>query len=753
MLGPDKRQRWQTLNVSRRDFLRGASATGAGLVIGIYGCSDDDAEDDSSSDGGIGNDGGLPPLVETVGYDELDAWVAVGDDGSIRITVHRSEMGQGVRTSMAMLVAEELCADWNDVVVQQATGDSRYGDQNTDASASVRMFYEPLRQAGAQAREMLIAAAADELGVDAAELVADDSEVKHEGSGESRTYAQLAKAAAEQDAPSGPPLKSEGDFRLIGKATKGIDACDITMGKAIYGIDAEVEGMLHASIERSPTVGGSAMSYDEEAAMAVAGVRQVIKLEPGTQGPILQEGVAVLADNTWAAMQGRRALEVQWTPASFSETTADFRVQLADAVKEAVDVQREQGDVDAALASAARTYEAEYQGPYLSHAPMEPPVALADVSNGKAEIWAPTQDPQRAAAQVALAIGLDSSDVTVHVTLLGGGFGRKSQPDFVIEAAKLSQEAGAPVKVTWTREDDTRHGFYRAESRQLLRAGLDDAGEVTALLGRSVFPSIFKIFVPAVVDPQGFELGQGWNNWPFDIANMRAESGGNRSSLRIGWWRSVCNTFHAFSVGSFIDELASETGQDTVELFKKLVGEPRMVEEGDYDLDAGRLLGVVDRVASMGLWGTDVPEGEGIGFAAHSSFQSYVACVMHVAVDSEKKLTIKAVDYAVDCGRPVNPDGIEAQVEGGLVYGLTAALYSEITVTDGVVDQGNFADYPMMRIDEMPEVNVAIIDSEVAPTGVGEPPLPPVAPALTNAIFAATGERVRQLPIRLAGFT
>jgi isoquinoline 1-oxidoreductase beta subunit len=354
-------------------------------------------------------------------------------------------------------------------------------------------------------------------------------------------------------------------------------------------------------------------------------------------------------------------------------------------------------------------------------------------------------------------LGIPETDVTVNVTLLGGGFGRKSQPDFVLEAVALAKEVGAPVKVTWTREDEIRHGFYRPENAQFLRAALDADGKVTALLGRSAFSTLLKAIVgPTASTFLPGELDQGWTNLPFAIPNVRMEAGHVTSAVRIGWLRAVCNTFHAFAVGSFVDELAQATGTDSVSMFKQLLGSDRVLSftglAGDYTLDTGRLSAVVDRVAGMGLWGKKVPPGEGIGFAAHVSFRSYVAVVIHVAVGDDKVVHVKEVDYAVDVGTVINPDGVEAQVEGGLVFGLSAALFGEITVEEGAVVQGNFDTYPMLRIDRMPNVNVAIIASDEPPTGIGEPPTPVVAPALTNAIFAATGVRLRDLPTSAQGY-
>lgn len=756
--------------VDRRTFLKATGMTGAGFTLGIFrsiggigsiagsvsgtaGCGHS-APATSPTSTSTASAGGEATATEPVAeYTELGTFVSVGDDGTALITVHRSEMGQGVRTSLAMLVAEELGVRFQDVRVVQADGDPKYGDQNTDGSSSVFLFFEPLRVAGAKAREMLIAAAAAQLQVDAAELSAADSEVVHESSGRRLAYAALVADAAKLPAPDNPSLRSSAEFRIVGKPQLGVDNRDIVMGKARYGIDATVPGMLHASIERCPSVGGTVERYNEQAALAIPGVRKVVAIDAGESALLVQNGVAVVADNTWAAIQGRAALQVSWKPGDTAETTEAYRARLSDAIRnDDIPVTREVGDVAAAEKAAKATHEAEYRGPHLAHASMEPPVALADVRDASAEIWGPIQDPKRAAESVAAALGIDAKAVKVHVTLLGGAFGRKSQPDFVVEAAKVSRAVGAPVKLTWTREDDIRHGFYRPENRQLLRASFDGSGKLTALRGRSLFPSLMKVFSGSSQKPIDIELAMGWSNWPFDLPNMRAEATGFDTSLRVGWWRSVCHTFHAFAMCSFIDELAAKAGADPIAYYKQLLGPPRKVNAGRDPIDTARLARVIDKVAQMGLWGKPLPKGEGLGFAAHWSFRSYVACVMHVAVDDNHKVSVRSVDYAVDCGRPVNPDGIEAQVEGGLAYGLTAALFSEINVKDGVVQEGNFDRYKMLRINRMPKVRVAIIESDEPPTGIGEPPLPPVAPALTNALFAATGVRVRELPIQRAGF-
>lgn len=763
--------------VSRRAFLMQTGVAGGCLVLGVA-CGDDDDVPEavgSGPDGGMeggpdggmeggpdsgpGDDPGSPGPASQATYTSIDMWVSVGDDGSVQLVVPRSEMGQGARTSCAMLLAEELGCDWEDVRVMQADADEKYGDQNTDSSSTVRVFWEPLRVAGASAREMLIAAAAAQLSVDASELKAEHSSVVHAASGDALSFAELAEAAAEQAVPSAPPLKDASDYAIIGKARhQGVDNCDIAMGKAIYGADMVLDGMLYASIDRSPTVKGSVVTYDGEAARAVTGVTDVVEIEADAMFRLYNNGIAVVAENTWAALQGRRALSAQWDPGPDMEQTAEHRETLRQTVDSEGTVSLSAGDFDAALAAADRVFEAHYESPYVVHAPMEPLVAVADVRDGGAEIWAPTQDPQRLRADAAMQLGIEPTDVRVHVTLLGGGFGRKAQPDFALEAVAISKQVGAPVKLQWTREDEVRHGFYRPENCQRLRATFDASNAITGLGGHTAFSSLVKVFAPAGTMPLALELDQGWSNLPFRFDNLKLEHTGVSSGLRIGWWRAVCNTFHAFSVCSFLDELAQETGQDGVGIYRTLLGDARQLSFSpapapDYTYDTGRLSGVIEAVADMGLWGTTVPEGEGVGFAAHMSFQSYVACALHVAVDGDKKITLKAADYAVDCGRAVHPDGIEAQVEGGMVYGLTAALFSELTVKDGAVEQSNFDTYPMLRLSHMPEVNVRIVESDAPPTGIGEPPTPPIAPALANAIFAATGERVRSLPLSAQGYS
>ncbi len=558
--------------------------------------------------------------------------------------------------------------------------------------------------------------------------------------------------AASQPVPENPRLKSASEFRIVGRSQTLIDVGDITRGKAVYGWDVEEPGMLYASLERSPTVKGRPAGYDAAAAKALGGVRDVVELEAHPRG-FTNAAIAVLADNSWAAMQGRKALKARWEAGPLpAETSAQYRTELAQIAARPGQVNRSEGDFEAARARAERVIEAMYQGPYLVHAPMEPPACTAVVESDRCEVWAPTQAPQWARNEIAGLLGISADNVTVNVTLLGGGFGRKSKPDFILEAVALAQKVGKPVKLAWTREDEVRHGFYRAQNCQSLEATLE-GNRVTGWRHRTVFPSIGWGFVEGGSGPSPGELSQGFTNMPYRIPNVQLEAGRIASSLRIGWWRSVCHTFHAFAVNGFMDELAHVTGRDPVAFHLEMLGAPRILEFSDrdrsnpYKFDTGRLSAVIKKVAEMAEWGRELPERHGLGFAAHYSFLTYVAMAMHVSVDRNNQLRVHRVDSAVDCGQVVNPDTVKAQIEGATVFGLTAALHGAITVKDGAVEQGNFHDYPMMRIAEAPKTNVHIMASDEPPTGIGEPGVPPVAPALTNAIFAATGVRIRDLPL------
>lgn len=704
--------------------------------------------------------------------DDPNIFVAIDPDGTVTVTVHRSEMGQGVRTSIAMAVADELEADWARVKVAQAPGDEpTYGNQDTDGSRSLRHFFDPMRRAGAAARQMLREAAAAEWGVPVEEVTAENHILRHEASGREAGYGDMATRAAEGPVPAreGLVLKSPDQFRYIGRDDIGlIDNPDIVTGATTYGMDAKAEGMLFAVIARPPVVGGRVASHDDTEALKVPGVQRVVVIDAPPQPSEFQPlgGVAVIATNTWAAMRGREALSIEWEDGPHAAYDSEaFRAELEQAARSTDGVAvRNQGDALAALQEAPRTFEAEYYIPHLAQAPMEPPAALAMIRDGRCEVWACVQAPQVTRVRVAEKLGLDPQNVTVNVTLLGGGFGRKSKPDFVVEAAVLSREMdGAPVKVVWTREDDLHHSYFHTVSVEHLKAGLDENGRPTAWLHRTAAPTIGSIFAPDPKQKLPFELGMGLTNMPLDIPNVRAENPQAQAHTRIGWYRSVSNIPHAFAIQSFIAELAHEAGRDHRDYLLEVIGPARRIdptEQGDvwnygedparYPIDTGRLRRVIETATDAAGWGREMPEGSGLGLAAHYSFVTYVAVVAETEV-SDGNVLIPRVHIAVDCGPHVNPDRIRSQMEGAVIMGVGQALMSQITFANGCAQQDNFDSYLVPRMDSSPrEIHVHLVgggDYGQPLGGVGEPGLPPVTPAITNAIFAATGKRIRALPV------
>jgi isoquinoline 1-oxidoreductase beta subunit len=697
-------------------------------------------------------------------------FVAIAPDGVVTIIAHRSEMGTGVRTSLPMIVAEEMEADWSRVHVEQAPGDEvRYGNQDTDGSRSTRHYLIPMRQIGASARTMLEAAAAKRWGVPASEVKAANHEVVHDTSGRKLGFGELAADAAKEPVPSidGLKLKDPKDFRYLGKGEIGIvDLHDITTGKAGYGGDVRLPGMKYAVIARPPVTGGTLVSFNSDDAMKVSGVEKVMQVKgwpwPSKFQPL--GGVAVIARNTGAAIKGRDALKIVWNDgANAKYDSVAYRTELEEAARKPGLVVRKEGDVDAALKSADKVIVGEYYLPHLAHVSMEPPVAVADVKGDKAEIWAPVQSPGGTREDVAKTLGIPVENVTVNVTLLGGGFGRKSKCDYALEAALLSKELGAPVKVQWTREDDVRHDFLHTVSVERIEAGLDKDGKVIAWRHRSVAPSIASTFAAHTVHEAPFELGMGLVDMPFEIANIQCENPEAAAYTRIGWFRSVSNIPRAFAVQSMVGELAHATNRDQKDMLLELIGSPRIIDlpavkaswnygepYSSYPVDTARLRRVVEVVADKGQWGRSVPKGHGLGIAVHRSFVSYIATIVEVAVDDKGKLTVPRVDTAIDCGTYVNPERIQSQIEGAAIMGLSLAKYGEITFKDGKVQQKNFDDFRVIRMGESPLVtNVHIVPPgpDTPPSGAGEPGVPPFAPALANAIFAATGKRIRALPI------
>jgi len=697
-------------------------------------------------------------------------FVAIAPDGIVTILAHRAEMGTGVRTSLPLIVAEEMEADWSRVKVKQAPGDEvKYGNQDTDGSRSTRHYLIPMRQIGASARSMLEAAAAKRWGVPVSEVKAVNHEVVHSASGRKLGFGDLAADAAKEAVPNVETvkLKDPKDFRYLGKGQiSTVDLRDITVGTAHYGSDTRLPGMKYAVIARPPVTGGKLVSFDATAAMKVSGVEKVMEVKgwpwPSKFQPL--GGVAVIARNTGAAIKGRDALKIVWDDGDNAKyESVAYRAELEDAARKPGLVVRKEGDVDAALKSADRVITGEYYLPHLAHASMEPPVAVANVKDGKAEIWAPVQSPGGTREDVAKTLGIPDTDVTVNVTLLGGGFGRKSKCDFALEAALLSKELGVPIKVQWTREDDIRHDFLHTVSVERIEAGLDKAGKVIAWRHRSAAPTIASTFAAGASHAASFELGMGLVDMPFEIANIQCENPEVKAHTRIGWFRSVSNIPRAFAVQSMVGELAQATNRDQKTMLLELIGSPRIVNldsvkdlwnygepYDSYPIDTGRLRRVVEYVAEKGGWGRTVPKGHGLGIAAHRSFVSYIATIVEASVDEKGKLTVHQVDTAIDCGTFVNPERIQSQVEGAAIMGLSLAKHGEITFKDGRVQQSNFDGFRVIRMDEAPlvtNVHIVPVDADTPPSGAGEPGLPPFAPALINAIFAATGKRIRSLPI------
>ena len=750
-------------NVSRRNFLRSGVLASGALVLGTRFYARlllDELPHDTHADQAT-----LNPSV----------FLGINPDGTVWIVASRSEMGTTSRTTLPLIVAEELDADWKRVKIEQAIGDKRYGDQNTDGSHSVRSFYDGMRVAGATARLMLIQAAAAQWGVPAAECETELHVVVHRATKRTAGYGELATAASKLPVPPKEDLKfkPKSAWRYIGKGEPSYDLASFVSGAAMYGMDARIDGMVYASVERPPVLGGKVKSYDDRDALKVAGVRQVVPIDPFQPPAAFQPlgGIAVIADNTWAAFQGRKKLNIEWEHGpNESYDSAAYQKELRETSHQPCKLVRNVGDADAAFAKSDKDkiYEADYYVPLLAHVSMEPLVALAEFKDGKATVWAPTQNPQAVQDIVAKELGIAKEDVICNVTLLGGGFGRKSKPDYVAEAAVLSKKTGKPVKVVWTREDDIKFDYYNAVASMYMKAALGTKGKPSAWLQRSVFPPISSTFDVNAVYGDPPHLAQGWLDIPYDLPNLRVENGPAKNHVRIGWLRSVANIYHGFAIQCFTDELAHAAGRDQVDYLLDLIGEPRKIDFTGvqypnygasletYPWETGRLRNVTELVAEKSNWGKRKhgKAGSGIGIAAHRSFLTYVATVVEVEVDDLGVVHIPRVDMALDAGVVVNRKATVAQFEGAAVFGTSIVRSGEITAANGAIKQSNFHDYPVTRMMQAPyQTNVHIVDSDAPPAGVGEPGVPPLVAALCNAIFAATGKRVRDLPITKQGLS
>lgn len=700
----------RTRQISRRDFLKVSFTAGGALLIGgfLEAC----APEDSTMTPALVPTATSTPVPQTPFQPNL--FIRINPDGTITMIIHRSEMGQGVRTSLAMILAEELEADWSTVRIEQMDARSESEvNQITSGSGSILINFAELRQAGARAREILVAAAAQTWGVPPGECKAESSSVIRIATGEKLGYGQLVGIARELILTEPPELKDPLDFKLIGKSIPRVDDPDIVTGKAVYGMDVRLPGMLFAVVARSPVPGGELVEYDSTQAESVPGVRAVVPI---------RRGVAVVAENTWAAIQGRAALEITWDEGENANLSSTSIMQaLADRMNDAL--------ADEAPAPASlKTIEAVYATPYLAHAPLEPVNCTANVGSTRCELWLPTQNPQAVQEFVRGRIKLP---VDVHVTLLGGGFGRKLEVDFALEAAELSQAIGGPVQLVWTREDDIRHDFYRQVTYHWLKAGWDGNGNV----------QLWRHYIAAqgingVAYRAGREVLEEDLAVPYNVGGKISQAFVVDFPVPTGPWRGVVSATNAHANECFFDEVALALGRDPVEFRLELLSEN------------DRLRGVVALAAEKAGWGASLPEGHGRGFACHKTYgQTSVAMAAEVSVQ-EGRVRVYKIVSAVNCGRVVHPDMLAQQIEGGIVFGLTSLLKSGITFENGRVQQGNFDDYPLLQMDEMPEVEVHIVPDDRPPQGIGEMGVPPVVPAVANAIFDATGIRIRHMPIR-----
>ena len=742
------------MTMERRAFLQTVAGGSLVIAIGANGCSR------------VGGGKSKTPELTITPL----AHVKLDDTGGVTVVVHRSEMGQGIRTSMAMIIADEMDADWKRVTVEQAVGDEKtYGDQNTDGSTSIRNFLPKYQEIGATVRTLLEAAAAKHWNVPQGEVTVQLHEAVHKPSGKRVGYGDLVAIAKDLPLPKPETLtyKDKSAYRYVGKEIPIVDLWDMTTGKAIYGQDVRKEGMRYAVVLRPPVYGATLATVDSSEAEQVKGVEKVFTLDFAAppSGFNAKGGIAIVATNTWAALEARKKLKVTWTNgANESLDSPAYRAELEKATKRKGQVARSQGNAAAAIAKAPKKVTADYYLPYLAHAQMEPPAATAVWKDDTLEIWACTQHPQGARDQVAQALKMPVEKVTVHVTLLGGAFGRKSFPDFVCEAALIAREIKGTVKVVWSREDDIQHGFYHAAAAEHLEAGLDSQGKVTGWLHRSALPPINGQFAPQQQYQAAFETGMGMSDLPFDLANYQAESGPAEVKTRIGWFRSVININHSFAINSFVDELAHAAGKDPKAFRLELLGADRLIDlrqvgiNGDpwnygatpdkHQIDTARYRKVVEALASSSGWGSPLPTGEGRGMAVHRSFLSYVGAVAHVKVSPEGEVQIPRMDLVIDAGFVAHPERVRAQMEGATIMAMSSTLFSELSFAKGVPVQSNYVDYRVVRFNEAPrQINVTIIPSDAPPGGVGEPGIPPIGPAITNAIFAATGKRIRSLPV------
>ena len=700
--------------LSRREFVTAGVAAGAGLVIGFYLPHRTGSQEESFSP---------------------NAYLRITPDNKIIIVVARSEMGQGVRTALPMILAEELEADWNQIEIEQAGASTLFGDQTTGGSASVRTTWDPMRKAGAAAREMLITAAALTWNVPRSSCAAEKSRIKHAATNRSLSYGELANKAAKLPVPTDVPFKQSKDYKIVGQRVPRLDTPDKVKGKAIFGLDYRMPGMKFAVLSRCPTIAGKVSSFDDKESKKISGVSFV--------GKIGDSAVVVVADSVWGAMEGRRVLNVTWDDGPNKDfNTAAVTASLKQAASKKGISLYAAGEPAKA---SGRHISAEYELPFMAHAPMEPGNCTAHYQGAKCELWAPTQVPQDCRDSVATAIGLDSEQVKVHVTLIGGGFGRRLEHDYAVEAALVSKAINAPVKVVWTREDDMRFSTYRPASVHQLSAVTDGSGFPVALTHNIISPSISGQKgqpVPNGVDPDlPDEAGPIYGIPNYVISYTMTET-----PVPLGWMRSVYALQAAFALESFIDELAIAAGKDSLQYRLHLLAKDQDLQYFTTTWHTARMRAALQLAAEKSGWNLPLPAGRYRGVACFGCFASYMAEVVEITMENDQPRVHRVV-AVVDCGQVVNPTILEQQIQGGIVYALGNALRAKITIEKGRVVQGNFDDYAPLRMEETPIVEVYAVPSSEAPSGIGEPSVPPVAPALCNAIYAATKKRIRALPI------
>jgi isoquinoline 1-oxidoreductase beta subunit len=705
-----------TTTLTRRVFLKSATAAGGGLMLGVYLPL------------------GADPVLTAAGSFEPNVWIRINGDDTVRIMLTMLEMGQGVMTSMPMLVAEELDFDWTKIKTEWAPADAKYGNPNfggqqlTAGSNSVRGMWKLLREAGATARAMLVTAAAQTWGVPENTVTTDKGEVIHQASRRRLTYGALVDKAAALPVPKSVALKDPKQFKLLGQSLPRLDIPEKVNGTAVFGMDVKLPGLLTARVVRCPVFGGKVASFNADKAKAVPGVRFVTPIS---------SGIAVVADNYWAASKGAQALEVTWNEGALASlNSADIMKKYAELAQQPGKVARNDGNADTALNSAPRKIDRVYDAPFLAHATMEPMNCTADVKAGSCDVYVPTQGQTASHAAAVAASALSADKVKVHTTYMGGGFGRRGEADFVTDAVETSKAVGRPVKVVWTREDDMQHDYYRPVSYARMWGAVDQQGRPTAFMQRLVQQSLMKRI--GGLGPDGVDRisVDGSATLPYDIPNIRVEYTETDPGIPYGFWRSVGASFQGFVVEAFIDELAAAAGKDPYQFRRDLLGK------------APRHRAALELAAEKSGWGTKLPAGRGRGIAVMDAFGSVLAQVTEVSVDQQGAVKVHKVVCTVDTGWVINPDTIKAQMEGGIVYGLTAALKGEITIKNGRVEQRHFNDYQVMRHNEMPQIDVYIVPSTEAPGGIGEPSTALAAGSLVNAVYAATGKRIYSLPIR-----